>query len=67
MPRRNKTPLHQPFEHKNTCQTKRRFKTQAQAKETAEHQMLINMNLELSTYKCEQCGFWHLTRQSKTT
>jgi hypothetical protein len=28
--------------------------------------MLQHLDLELSTYKCDQCRGWHLTRQTRT-
>ncbi len=64
MPRRNKALKHDRFEIKNNCTTKRKFSTEQQAKKAAEHQMLLNTDLELSTYRCEICCKWHLTRKS---
>lgn len=66
MPRRNKTAPHQPFQFKSRCQSKRRYNTQQEAGDTAEHQMLIKSELQLTTYKCELCGGWHLTRTKKS-
>lgn len=66
MPRRNNTQSHQPFRFISSCDTKRRFRTEREAIAAAEYQMLIKPTLELSVYKCEQCGGWHLTRQQKT-
>ena len=65
MPRKNRTQPHQPFRQTSNCQSKRRFASERQAKEAAEHQMLLKPDLELSAYKCELCGGWHLTRQAK--
>ncbi|MDB5178035.1 MAG: iviTM7 [Candidatus Saccharibacteria bacterium] len=62
MPRRSKPASHQPFRFGSSCQTKRRFGTERQAKEAADYQMLVKSDLELSVYKCELCGGWHLTR-----
>lgn len=63
MPRRHNTPAHTPFQFASNCQSKRRFGTEKQAESAAEHQELIQHNLELSTYRCELCGGWHLTRR----
>jgi hypothetical protein len=63
MPRRTKSTPHQPFRFGSSCEQKRRFGTERQAKEAAEYQMLIKPDLELAVYKCELCGGWHLTRQ----
>jgi hypothetical protein len=65
MPRRNQTPQHTPFRFASNCQQKRRFDNEKAAEKTADHQMLITPNLELTTYHCELCGGWHLTRQSR--
>jgi hypothetical protein len=64
MPRRNQTPPHTPFKFASNCQQKRRFATEKLAEKAAEHQNLINPDLELTVYRCELCGGWHLTRQS---
>jgi hypothetical protein len=64
MPRRNQTPPHTPFKFASNCQQKRRFGTKQLAQKAAEHQMLLNQDLELTAYHCELCGGWHLTRQS---
>lgn len=65
MPRRNNTPVHKPFLFTPSCSQKRRFLKEREALDAAEHQMLIKPNLELSVYKCEHCGGWHLTRQTR--
>jgi hypothetical protein len=62
MPRKNNTPKHHSFRSVNNCDTKRRYKTEKEALAAADYQMLVNQNLELSVYKCELCGGWHLTR-----
>jgi len=62
MPRQNNTPKHQPFRFASNCEQKRRFGTEKEAQDAAEYQMLLKPNLELSTYKCDLCGGWHLTR-----
>jgi len=63
MPRQNHTLPHQPYQPAKRCDQKRRYPTERQAKETADHQMLVNPSLELATYKCPECHGWHLTRQ----
>ena len=64
MPRKNSTPKHVPFRFVSNCQAKRRFTSEKEALSAAEHQMLTQPNLELTVYKCELCGGWHLTRRS---
>jgi rubrerythrin len=64
MPRRNNIEKHQPFIFNGSCQNKRRYKTEQEARKMADLQILEKMNLELSVYKCDICGFWHLTRKS---
>ncbi|MET0979802.1 MAG: hypothetical protein ABWX90_00935 [Candidatus Saccharimonadales bacterium] len=66
MPRRNQTPQHQPFHFASNCQQKRRFSTEREAVAAAEYQMLLKPDMELSVYKCELCGGWHLTRRTKS-
>jgi hypothetical protein len=65
MPRRNNTQPHSHFRFTNGCDQKRRFVREKEALDAAEYQMLIKPTLDLSVYKCELCGGWHLTRQSK--
>lgn len=50
----------------DTCSTKRRFKTEAEARDAAEFGMLRDMNIELDVYQCLTCQQWHLTRQKNT-
>lgn len=64
MPRRNNTPPHHPLRLRLDCSEKRRYATEREARETADYQMLLNLDLELAVYKCELCGGWHLTRQT---
>ena len=67
MPRRNSIP--KPiirFVLKNNCDAKRKYPTENAAIQTAEHQMLLNYDLELSVYKCDNCNKWHLTRNKNT-
>lgn len=68
MPRRNNSVRHTRLNLTpiDNCSPKKKFNTQKEATNAAEYQMLINLDLELSTYKCDQCHKWHLTRQSKT-
>lgn len=63
MPRRNNTPKHQPYKDTNTCRSKRKFPNEEQAKSTAELLELQN-NQSFTTYKCDRCGGWHLTKES---
>jgi len=66
MPRRNKPVKHARLEPRfDNCDSKRQYLTEREAKATAEYQMLINFDLELSVYKCNMCHKWHLTRQQK--
>lgn len=44
------------------CNSKRKYRSENEATRVAEIQMLADMNLELSVYKCDSCRFWHLTR-----
>lgn len=66
MPRRNKRPIHAPFTFASKCQTKRRFDGKIQAESAAKYQNVLDANVELSTYRCELCGGWHLTRRPAT-
>jgi hypothetical protein len=63
MPRRNKTGVNRPFTFNKSCQNKRSYKSEQEASNVAEIQMLEDMNLELAVYKCNECTFWHLTRR----
>jgi len=65
MPRRNQTAPHTPFKFASNCQQKRRFADEKSAQRTADHQMLVTSNLDLTVYRCELCSGWHLTRQSR--
>ena len=65
MPRKNSTQKHVPFRFASNCQTKRRFASEKEAVSAADHQMLVRHDLELTVYKCELCGGWHLTRQDR--
>ena len=60
MPRKNNQVKHIRFEYK-TCDHKRKYSTESEAKKTAEYQMLINPYLELEIYQCDLCLKWHLT------
>jgi hypothetical protein len=64
MPRRNKRVAHEPYETSRFTCDKRRFKSEGEALKAAELQMLEKMMLELSVYKCDICGQWHLTRKT---
>ena len=63
MPRRNKTQSNKPFSFYISCLSKKRYKSEKEALNVAEIQMLQNIGLELSVYKCDTCKYWHLTRQ----
>jgi hypothetical protein len=63
MPRRNKLVKSSVKPLISTCTSKRKYSSEKQARDTAEYQMLINSDLELSVYKCDICQKWHLTRQ----
>lgn len=65
MSRKNKIIKHQPFSADKFVCTKRRYRNEKQAQKAAELQMLENMNINLSIYKCDLCGYWHLTRNAK--
>lgn len=62
MPRKNRQIKHGRLVIINNCVLKRKFRNEREAQKAADYQMLINMNLELSVYKCDFCGMWHLTR-----
>jgi len=62
MPRRNQQNLHKKITFINNCQPKRKFNNEKEAIKAAEYQMLIDINLDLSVYKCDICNKWHLTR-----
>lgn len=64
MPRKNRSIKHQPFSSNDLFCTKRKFRNEKEAQEAAEFQMLQDMNLELSIYKCDMCIYWHLTRNT---
>jgi len=65
MPRRNKQIKHIRLIVNDNCQSKRRYLNEREALKTAEFQMLVNPGLSLSTYKCDICQGWHLTRLTK--
>lgn len=62
MPRKNKAVKRQSHSTMGLFCTKRRYKNEKDAQNAAEFQMLENMTLELSVYKCDLCIYWHLTR-----
>jgi hypothetical protein len=65
MPRKNKSIPHQPYQHNNMCEDKRRYISEKDALEVAAYQMLLKPSLELGVYKCPYCGGWHLTNIGK--
>jgi len=62
MPRKNKSTHHQRFSGSIFQCTKKKYKNEKEAQDAADFQMLENMSLELSVYKCDVCKYWHLTR-----
>jgi len=65
MPRHNKQKVHIPYRRSISCDHKKRYQNEIDANDMAELQMLQNPALELSTYKCDLCRYWHLTKQIK--
>jgi len=53
------------YPEKPLCQGKRRYATEQEALQVGEEQQLLNFgqDLILSTYRCNICGGWHLTRK----
>ncbi len=64
MPRKNKIAKHQRLSINKFDCNKKRYQNARQAQDAAELQMLEDMNLNLSVYKCNLCQYWHLTRQN---
>ena len=62
MTRKNKQIKHTRVTFMNNCQPKRKYSNEKEALNAAEYQMLLDVNLELSIYKCDICNKWHLTR-----
>ncbi|MEI6054229.1 MAG: hypothetical protein WCQ49_02560 [Candidatus Saccharibacteria bacterium] len=62
MPRVNKQIRHNRITFVNNCQPKRKYSSEKEAIKAADYQMLLDINLELSVYKCDTCNKWHLTR-----
>lgn len=65
MPRHNNGVKYVRQVYQTNCDSKRKYKNEREAVETAKYQMLIHPNLELDVYKCQFCCSWHLTRQIK--
>ncbi len=65
MPRKNRQIKHIPLQMINSCDSKRKFKTEKQAREAAEYQMLLTLGLEIGVYQCQMCRMWHLTQVNK--
>lgn len=63
MSRKNKTIRHQPSSNRIIC-NKRCYRNEKEAQNAAEFQMLENMSLELSIYRCNLCRYWHLTKKN---
>jgi hypothetical protein len=49
-----------------SCDEKRKHRSERDALDAASLQMLMHPELDLSVYKCDQCGKWHLTRGART-
>lgn len=47
------------------CELKRQYSTKARAKQAAWRTLRIR-GVQLWVYKCQICGFWHLTSQDQT-
>ena len=62
MPRKNRVVKHQPLSIDKYDCDKKRYQNDRQAQDAAGLQMLENMNINLSIYKCDLCGYWHLTK-----
>ncbi len=62
MPRKNKTIKHHSLPTEKFLCDKKRYKNEKDALDAAKNQTLEKMSLELSVYKCDLCGYWHLTR-----
>lgn len=67
MPRRNKQIKSLMASVQAGCKSKRRFDNEQSALKAADNQMLLNMSLKLSVYKCDYCTGWHLTRRVNNT
>ena len=65
MPRKNRPVSRAASRPLPTPHTKRKYRSEGDAMKTAELQMLIHPELELSTYWCDECHAWHLTRQPR--
>lgn len=46
------------------CQSKKFFKTENSAKRACEMQNLMQLESEISYYKCSYCKGWHLTSRT---
>ncbi len=68
MPRKNRQTkaTRTTFNLGGDCFHKKRYTNELIAKRDAEAMQLGSFDLELSVYKCQRCGGWHLTsRQSQ--
>lgn len=63
MPRKNKSSKNSRSNFNHLFCVKRKFRNEKEAHNAAEFQMLQDMNLELTVYKCNLCASWHLTRK----
>ncbi len=62
MPRNNHLKLERFLQSPQTCGEKRRYPNREQAEQVRKEQEIITPGLRLRTYKCLNCGGWHLTR-----
>jgi len=60
MPRKNHQIPHEKQNYITGCHGKRKFKTEREALEAADYQMLLKPQLELHVYHCAFCSNWHL-------
>jgi len=61
-PRRtNALSEHKVYRLELACDSKRFFKTEAEALDAADIRMLENMSVTIGVYQCPTCHYWHLT------
>lgn len=62
---RAKLPNPRNFDPPKKCGGKYRYDTRRQAELVIEEKTIIEPELNLETYRCNQCRSWHLTRTSR--
>lgn len=67
MPRRNNTPGSIRKPHAQPCAHKRRFRNEQETKNAIDDATLRDPSLQLSIYRCDYCGGWHLTSIKRDT